>query len=81
MSATPSVLDAAEVEELKARLARLEAEMKELRSLVVLNGSHDPNWVQRIAGGMKDYPEWEELCREAREMVEATDPFPNEYDR
>ncbi len=60
---------------IEQRLANLEREVAELRQRL---DRLDPrqNWLDRISGSLKDYPEFEEVIRLGREFREADRPPP-----
>lgn len=55
---------------LEQRVAQLEAEVAELKRHLNLPLS-TPDWIARISGSMKDYPEFDEVVRLGREFREA----------
>jgi hypothetical protein len=58
------------------RLAAVEAELREVkRRLDELRPA--PDWLKRITGSMKDYPEFEEVLRLGREIRRADSPAPD----
>ncbi len=58
---------------IEERLAAVERELAELKTRLPL-GPKAENWVEKISGSMKDYPEFDEILRLGREMREADRP-------
>jgi hypothetical protein len=58
---------------LEERVAKLEAEVAELKTRLGLPVA-TPDWIARISGSMKDYPEFEEVTRLGREFRNADQP-------
>ncbi len=54
--------------ELARRLAVLEQEVADLKRRVVISSA---NWPERVFGRMKDFPEFDEVTRMARELRDA----------
>jgi hypothetical protein len=59
-----------EVSALEQRVSALEKEVAELRRHVRPRESAR-DWIERVSGSMKDYPEFEEVIRLGREIREA----------
>jgi hypothetical protein len=55
------------------RLTNLEEEVAQIKQL--LQEQHKPqNWLDRVLGSMKDYPEFEEVIRLGREFRQSYRP-------
>ena len=60
---------------LEQRVAALEEEVATLkRRLEELLPKKDENWIEKISGSMKDFPEWEEVARLGAEIRRADRP-------
>jgi hypothetical protein len=57
---------------IEQRLAALEAEVARLKER--LERLAPENWVERISGSMKDYPEFEEVVRLGQEFRRSQQP-------
>jgi len=58
---------------LEQRVAALESEVQQLRGQLqsLSMRKPNPNWLNEVAGSMKDFPEWDEVMQICREMREA----------
>lgn len=59
-----------ELQLLRERVARLETELAQLQSPVHQRTEPGENWVDRISGGMKDFPELIDYWRVGRQIIE-----------
>jgi hypothetical protein len=67
----------AESKSIEERLALVERELAELKTRLP-PGPKPENWVEKISGSMKDYPEFDEVLRLGREMRQADRPKDDE---
>ena len=68
---------------MEERVALLEREVADLKRLAIApaiaadpvknNGTPEANWIEKISGSMKDFPEFEEVLRLGREEMEKLD--------
>jgi hypothetical protein len=58
---------------LEQRVAALESELQALKRQIhpLSSRKPNPNWLNEVAGSMKDFPEWDEVMQICREMREA----------
>jgi len=60
---------------LEQRVAALESDVRALKlkgqAQLFSKANPNPNWVEEVAGSMKDFPEFEEVRKIIREMREA----------
>jgi len=59
------------------RLAAVEKELAELKRRLP-SKSDGKNWIDKISGSMKDYPEFDEILRLGREIRQSDRPDPDE---
>jgi hypothetical protein len=60
-------------EQIEQRLAVVEAAVRELQRLTA-SGAPTPNWLERVAGSMKDEPAFEEVLEYGRAFRQADRP-------
>ena len=67
----------ADSKSIEERLALVERELAELKTRLPPEPKSE-NWIEKISGSMKDFPEFDEVLRLGREMREADRPKDDE---